>query len=140
MSQEKWYQDGLRFSCVECGQCCTGEPGYVWLTAEEMGRIAEFLELPDKTLPSKMVRRVGFRYSLTERSNGDCVFLVNHDGKRQCSIYEVRPLQCRTWPFWTSNLKSPVDWAFAGEVCPGMNNGKKHDVTHIETMRTKKEW
>lgn len=140
MLREKWYKEGLRFTCTECGNCCTGAPGYVWLTAEEITRIAEFLDRKDGWLPSDTLRRVGLRYSLTEKSNGDCVYLQNINGKRQCSIYSVRPLQCRTWPFWTCNLKSSADWAWASENCPGMNNGKKHDYVHIETVRTKKSW
>ena len=138
MTREKWYKEGLRFTCTECGNCCAGAPGYVWMTPEEIGGIASFLDLPDGTLPAEMLRRVGFRYSLTEKSNGDCVFLQCIDGKRRCGIYEVRPLQCRTWPFWTSNLKTPRDWAIAGETCPGVNNGKKYDYVQIETIRTKK--
>eukprot|EP00961_Rhodomonas_salina_P046921 629705-Rhodomonas_salina.2 len=28
-------------------------------------------------------------------------------GKAICSLYEARPKQCRTWPFWPENLASP---------------------------------
>jgi len=141
MAQEKWYQEGLRFTCTECGNCCTGEPGYVWLTREEIRRIAEFLERDDEWLGDDQLRRIGFRYSLTEKSNGDCIFLQSTGGgKRVCSIYPVRPLQCRTWPFWTYNLKSPSNWQEAGETCPGMNNGKRYDYVQIESIRTKKAW
>ena len=42
MSNEPWYKDGLRFTCTQCGDCCTGEPGYVWVTEEEMKQIAEY--------------------------------------------------------------------------------------------------
>ncbi len=140
MFREKWYKEGLRFTCTECGSCCTGAPGYVWVTLEEIKRIAKFLGHEDGSLPADMLRRVGFRYSLTEKSNGDCVFLVSNNGKRGCSVYPVRPLQCRTWPFWTSNLKTPADWADAGDNCPGMNNGKKYNYVQIETIRTQKSW
>lgn len=141
MLREKWYKEGLRFTCTACGNCCTGAPGYVWVSQEEIRRIAEFLQRPDEWLPPSTLRRVGFRYSLTEKSDGDCVFLqANAEGKRICSIYPVRPLQCRTWPFWSSNLKTPADWRAAGENCPGMNNGKKYDYVQIETIRTQKSW
>ncbi len=54
----------------------------------------------------------------------DCVFLERHeDGRKTCSIYEVRPTQCRTWPFWDSNLHSPRHWARAAKTCPGMTAG-----------------
>lgn len=141
MAREKWYQGGLRFTCTQCGNCCTGEPGYVWVTREEIRRIAQFLERDDDWLPKNTLRRVGFKYSLTERSNGDCTFLHHtKSGQRVCSIYPVRPLQCRTWPFWTINLKTPADWAEAAEICPGMNNGATHDFAQIEEIRLKKSW
>ncbi len=138
---QKWYAEGLRFTCTECGNCCTGAPGYVWVTHEEIARIAKHLGRTDDWLPKELLRRVGFKHSLTEKGNGDCVFLVSDaQGKRRCSIYEVRPLQCRTWPFWTQNLKTPGDWATAGLTCPGINNGKHHDLVQIEITRTKKTW
>jgi len=138
---EKWYQSGLRFTCTQCGNCCSGPPGYVWVTREEIQEIAEFLERGDGTLPEGTLRRVGFKYSLAERSNGDCVFLVNTpEGKKVCSIYSVRPLQCRTWPFWGQNLRTPASWADAAERCEGMNNGEMHNFVAIEKVRLKKSW
>jgi Fe-S-cluster containining protein len=141
MLREKWYKEGLRFTCTECGSCCTGAPGYVWVSQEEIKIIADRLGREDGWLPPEILRRVGFRYSLSEKSNGDCFFLQSDgEGRRRCSIYDIRPLQCRTWPFWTSNLKTPRDWAEASENCPGMNNGQTHTYVQIETKRTQKSW
>jgi len=141
LAKEKWYQGGLRFECTQCGNCCTGAPGYVWVTREEIGRIAKYLGRDDEWLPREILRRVGFKYSLTEKENGDCVFLKSlGNGQRGCGIYPVRPLQCRTWPFWSSNLRTPGDWAEASEKCPGMNNGKSCDFVAIEELRLKKSW
>ncbi len=39
--ESPWYADGLRFRCTACGQCCTGEPGHVWVTKDEIKRIAK---------------------------------------------------------------------------------------------------
>ena len=141
MASDKWYQGGLRFECTACGTCCTGAPGYVWVTREEIRRIAEHLERDDEWLPPEILRRVGFKHSLAERNNGDCVFLEpKRDGQRGCRIYSVRPLQCRTWPFWMVNLKSPSCWAETAERCPGMNNGRQHTFDEMEERRLKKDW
>jgi hypothetical protein len=140
VSREKWYNDGLRFSCTQCGNCCSGDPGYVWATKEEVARIAAHLGRTDGRLGREHLRRVGLRYSLTERENGDCVFLKRENGKALCSIYPVRPLQCRTWPFWPELLESPQTWALAHKKCPGMNKGKHHDFVQIETIRAKRSW
>lgn len=131
----KWYQAGLSFSCTQCGNCCSGPPGYVWVTKKDIARIAEFLDRPDGTLDSTYVRRVGLRHSLTEHPDGDCIFLERHGGKSTCSIYSVRPLQCRTWPFWSDNLRSPGTWNSAARTCPGINRGKRHDFVQIEQIR-----
>lgn len=140
-SDEKWYRGGLRFTCTQCGNCCTGPEGYVWVTREEIARIAAHLGREDEWLPKDTLRRVGFKYSLTERSNGDCVFLVHEpNGRRVCSIYPARPLQCRTWPFWDHNLKSPANWEQASQMCPGMNNGKTYNFVRIEEIRLRKSW
>ena len=72
-------------------------------------------------------RNYGF-LSLSEVRNEaggwDCVFLkALPGGKRGCALYEHRPMQCRTWPFWPSNLRSQADWEEAAEHCPGMRAG-----------------
>ena len=137
---KKWYRDGLKFTCTQCGNCCSGPPGYVWVTKEEIAGISKFLGRTDGWLDKSQLRRVTLRYSLTEKKGGDCIFLKREGGKRICSIYPVRPLQCRTWPFWKSNLSSPEAWESAAESCPGMNHGTAHDFVQIETKRTQKEW
>ena len=82
---------------------------------------------------AKFVRRVGARKSLIEFPNGDCVFF---DGQtRKCTVYEVRPRQCRTWPFWDSNLKTPEDWKHTCRVCPGSGQGQLHTLDSIESQR-----
>jgi hypothetical protein len=131
-----WYAAGLRFTCTECGNCCTGDPGYVYVIKEQIDRIAAFLGRDGQGLTSRHLRRVGRRYCLTEaRDTGDCCFLQHVDGRSTCSIYPVRPLQCRTWPFWDGNLDSPDAWADVSRGCPGMNNGRHHELIHIETRR-----
>jgi Fe-S-cluster containining protein len=141
LASKKWYQGGLRFECTGCGNCCTGAPGYVWVTREEIRRIARFLDHDDDWLGPEVMRRVGFKYSLTERNNGDCIFLEPaRNGQRGCRIYPVRPLQCRTWPFWTINLKNPTAWTQTAENCPGMNNGETFSFEQIEERRLKKDW
>jgi Fe-S-cluster containining protein len=135
MGRPKWYRDGLCFECTQCGNCCSGPPGYVWVTKADVARIAKFLGL-DGRLGKKYVRRVGLRHSLTEKKDGDCIFLTRKDGRTSCSIYPVRPIQCRTWPFWTTNLASQDDWNEAHRsTCPGMNKGRHYDLVTIERIR-----
>lgn len=133
--REPWYKDGLRFSCSECGDCCTGGEGYIWVNQAEMEAIAKSIGLGDdmETFKANYTRKVGIRYSLKEFSNGDCYLF---DGKtRKCTVYEARPRQCRTWPFWDSNLKNEKAWAETCEVCPGSGRGKLYSLGQIEEQR-----
>ena len=139
-STPEWYRDGLCFRCSQCGNCCTGDPGYVWVTKREIRRIAEFLGRTDDRLDKEHLRRVGLRHSLTEKENGDCIFLSRTGGRIACAIYPVRPLQCRTWPFWKENLVSLEAWNHAHLKCPGMNTGRRFSFEEIEGIRTQKGW
>ena len=95
----RWYADGLRFECTQCGNCCTGAPGHVWVTDQEEQRIAARLRMPLESFRRRYVRRVGDRRSLTEKPGGDCIFL---NAERLCAIHEDKPRQCVVFPFWRS--------------------------------------
>jgi hypothetical protein len=125
-----WYVAGLAFECQACGRCCAGpDEGFVWLSGKEISRIAEFLKMPEAEFRTKHVRKLGRRYSLRENPRTkDCEFL--RDGK--CRIYSVRPTQCRTWPFWQSNIETPEDWSWAAQRCPGVNRGELHTHEDIQ--------
>lgn len=162
-SSEPWYADGLKFTCTQCGNCCTGGPGYVWINEEEVDRLAEFLKITPRQVLSRYCRKVGGRWTLNERrtrhGNYDCVFLTEIDTprpagtkqlkpgesiplkRRGCSIYPVRPLQCRTWPFWNSNLSSREMWDHAGKKCPGLGRGaRSFSREQIESLRDATDW
>lgn len=133
-----WYIAGLAFECQGCGRCCAGpEEGYVWVTDEEVAKIAEFLGLDERQLRAAYIRRVGRRQSIRESMpSRDCVFLGRDDqGRRICEIYTVRPTQCRTWPHWSSNLRRPEDWCEAALRCRGINQGRIYTFNEIEARR-----
>jgi uncharacterized protein len=114
-----WYKDGLRFKCTECGQCCTGTPGYVWVSPSEATAMAEFLKIPVEEFIKKYTRRVGNRRSLKEHPKTyDCVFLKG----KKCEIYGARPKQCRTFPWWPENLETPGHWEETAARCEGVNH------------------
>lgn len=139
-STPEWYADGLRFECTQCGNCCTGPPGYVRVDDEELAAMATVLHLTVAQTESRFTRQVHGRRSLTEvRSEHgyDCVFLdrETQPGKARCRVYQARPAQCRTWPFWSENLAHPRDWQRAGRTCPGMNHGPLIPIESIRIQR-----
>jgi uncharacterized protein len=119
---DPWFHAGLKFACAGCGDCCTGAPGYVWVNKAEIEALAAAMRLDAVEFERRYVRKVGIRKSLIEWSNGDCIFF--HGESRTCEVYDVRPRQCRTWPFWPSNLATPETWDDTANRCPGCNRGR----------------
>ena len=126
---DPWYQDGLRFECTRCGNCCTGGPGTVRVSDEEITGLARFLGLSRKAFIDIYTRKVKGYVSLREKPNYDCVFFTADKG---CGVYEHRPRQCRTFPFWKAVVSSPERWNLESVYCPGMNSGELHDLEFIE--------
>lgn len=124
-----WYSKGLRFECQRCGNCCRGEPGYVWVNTKEAEAISSYIQESPEKFAKKYLRKAGHRISLIERPDGDCVMYSNG-----CSIYEVRPKQCRTFPFWSSNLKSKDTWGALKDFCQGVDRGHLYTQDKIEQI------
>jgi uncharacterized protein len=105
----------------------------VWVTNAEIKDIAAKVGMEVADFEATYVRKVGVRKSLKELTGGDCVFFDNTT--RKCEVYAVRPRQCRTWPFWESNLRTPEAWEATCQECPGSGKGKLHTIDHIEAQR-----
>jgi len=118
---ESWYRDGLRFRCTRCGNCCTGEPGFVWVDDDEIRSIAEYRGEPADHVMGLHTRLAGGGRTLREKPNGDCVFYERSAG---CTVYPARPKQCRTWPFWQSTVRNQESWQRTCEICPGAGHGE----------------
>ena len=58
----------------------------------------------------------------------DCVFWA----EAGCQVYEDRPVQCSTYPFWASIMASEADWRDEARCCPGIGSGELRPRTHIE--------
>jgi len=132
-----WFKEGLRFECTACGNCCRNHGDgfdYVYSTMRERRAIAAHLGLPQAEFERRYCEDVEGLLSFRSRPLDDgrpgkaCIFL---DGSR-CSIYEHRPLQCRTFPFWPELLASRQAWRRDVEaLCPGAGRGKLHDLAAI---------
>lgn len=125
-----WFEPGLSFRCTACGNCCTGSPGFVWVSDEEIAAIADFLDTSIGEVRLMHTRPARGQTSLTEFANGDCTFFDPQT--RRCRVYSARPRQCRTWPFWESNVETPDAWTRTCGVCPGAGQG---DFVPAERIR-----
>jgi len=131
-----FYSHGLRFSCKRCSACCRYESGFVFLCDKDVSALKgtlklgreEFMDLYCRWVPAEGGKS---RLSLKEKSNYDCIFWEKEAG---CVVYEARPLQCVTFPFWPSVLGDEDSWEMTARGCPGMNQGITHSPESIEKL------
>jgi len=106
--------------CETCeGNCCIGESGNIWINKIEIDNLAKHLNLSLEELRNSYLEKRGYKYSIKEvqlaKDNFACIFFDLN--KKQCSIYEARPVQCRTFPFW-DYFKSNKEEVF--KECPAI--------------------
>ncbi len=110
-------------ACKKCGgKCCRGKQGYIWISVEELEKIAAAIKIDVSQFLKQYVRQVQGRLSLQERViNGEhfCCFFNPIDAL--CTIYQNRPEQCRSYPFWD---KSGKDAQKLLDECPGVSSKK----------------
>eukprot|EP01040_Poterioochromonas_malhamensis_P011595 gene11595-12647_t len=119
-----WVQeDRVKFSCTGCGRCCQND-GEVWFNLEEFTELAMSLNMPAETAMELYVDEVKSDWVKMKnkvvatpsnswipnliQDSDQCIFLGS-DGKA-CSIYDQRPIQCRTYPYWPRLLKDVKEW------------------------------
>ena len=119
MNPDPWFKQGLRFGCTGCGKCCTGSPGYVFLSERDLEALSNHFQISSDEFIRKYCRRSEGQLCLIDTPGTDaCIFLKNN----QCTAYGARPVQCRTFPWWIHNLNTPEDWQEAAKRCEGINH------------------
>jgi len=126
----KWWDDGVRFACQGSGRCCVsrGAYGYVYLTLEDRRRLARILGLPTARFTRLYCARTDGLFHLRDEGP-DCRFLEQN----RCAVYEARPTQCRTWPFWPENMNARA-WTAIAAYCPGVGKGRRVPRERIEAI------
>ncbi len=124
-----FFDQGLRFACQQCGGCCVGEPGTIYVSQAEIEVISATLDLPIEVFTARYLYPFRDSFSIKEDDRGRCLFF--DDG---CTIYDMRPIQCRTYPFWFSNLRSQERWRAVEGQCPGIGRGRRFAKSEILDM------
>ncbi|MCF7790636.1 MAG: YkgJ family cysteine cluster protein [Victivallales bacterium] len=118
------YKEGFNFNfdnsaCEHCGgKCCSGESGYIWITQAEIKKTAEYLDVKLNTFFTEYLRFKNGSYTIKDIKYGgyySCLFFDREENK--CLIYPVRPLQCRTYPFWEMYMGDSEELF---DDCPGV--------------------
>lgn len=137
----EWWEAGVRFECQGSGKCCVsrGEYGFVYMTLKDRKRMAKVLGQPLTKFTEKYCAKTDGVHHLIDGDGPDCLFLIN--GK--CSVYEGRPDQCRSWPFWPEVMTAKRWKKDVEAFCPGVGKGriwKAEEIRSIIEAQTKSEY
>jgi len=138
-----YHSTPLRFKCTQCSQCCYGgKHAYVRASQHEINNIIDYMNIKRELFQEKyLIKLVDHGYGIRMNTNkvgnifgkpGHCM-LLNENGK--CSVYPVRPTQCRTYPFWPEILISKEKWNKELARCEGINQGDVVDSEHINQQK-----
>ena len=114
----QWYGRGLRFSCTQCGKCCTGPPGTVWFDDDEAAGMARRLGLDEASFRAQYAHKVGRRWSLKERRTPHgyaCIFL----DRKTVPGKAGGPWWSGIRPTVRSVAMNPIDHPDGGRTCGG---------------------
>jgi Fe-S-cluster containining protein len=116
------YPAEVSFRCVKCGICCgdTKEKvRHVLLLTPEAKQVSKATLQPTSRFAVKIEGREPYRYEMRKNKEGKCVFLENN----YCTIYSIRPLICRFYPFELNSYGGKYSFRFS-EECPGIGKGR----------------
>ena len=126
--------EGVRFQFQGSGKCCIshGEYGYVYLSLEDRKRLARSLRLKTSDFTKRYCKRQeGFWILRDDPKSPDCVFLKE---KTKCSVYQARPTQCRTWPFWPDVMPAKRWRQDVVKFCPGVGKGRYYSPVEVAAI------
>jgi len=129
---EKFLENGIRFQCQGSGRCCVsrGEYGYVYLSLKDRKRMARFLKLDTRSFTRKYCQKSEGFFHLKDGKDRSCQFLRD----KRCDVYEGRPTQCRTWPFWPEVMNAKSWKKEVAEFCPGVGKGPVWSKAEIQEV------
>jgi len=133
---KQFYRDGIQFECQGDGKCCLsrGNYGYVYLSFNDRKRLATHFGLTTEEFTRKYTKKEDGLY-LLDYTGDDCPFFQNC----RCAVYEARPWQCRTWPFWPENMSKAVWDREVAVYCPGVGKGRLYTAEEIEDILKKRK-
>jgi Fe-S-cluster containining protein len=110
----------MRFACQPgCTRCCNTR-GFVYITENDLVRIAKHLGLAAKAFEERYVIRYRKILRLRKPRGSQCHFLA----ATGCSVHPVKPVQCRTYPFWPELVENQSAWKNEAARCPGIHKGE----------------
>jgi Fe-S-cluster containining protein len=132
-TKAEWWRKGVQFECQGSGKCCVsrGQYGFVYLTLADRKRMAKTMKLSTSEFSRKHCAKTDGVWHIKDEVGLDCKFLEN--GNR-CGVYEGRPEQCRTWPFWPEVMNAKTWKDEVSKFCPGVGKGRTYSGEEVASI------
>jgi Fe-S-cluster containining protein len=128
------YPTALRFKCIKCGICCGDtieKTRHILLLNEEAEKIAKATQQEITVFAAEINGKAPYTFEMRKTiEDGKCVFLEDN----RCSIYSLRPLICRFYPFELKPNAAKRHRFFCTDECPGVNKGKRLDEAYFRKL------
>jgi Fe-S-cluster containining protein len=117
------YPKGIRFHCIRCAQCCGDTEKHerrILLLQKEVQKISEAISKPIEYFAIKTNGCQPYLYEMKKKiGDNKCIFLYGNN----CTIYTLRPLICRFYPFQLKTTKDGKYKFLYTKECPGIGKG-----------------
>lgn len=128
------YKHGLRFHCTKCGLCCGDTPSRVrqiLMLKQEAERISKVTSKPIEEFAAEIKDHEPYVYEMKKTTKkGKCTFLEDSI----CTIYVLRPLICRFYPFELWKSRTGRYTFLPTEECEGIGKGKQLKKEYYEKL------
>jgi len=120
------YPPDLHLECIKCGLCCRDTGSHrrkIILTPKDIDNIAKVTHQSPKNF-CRATHAAPKPFShIMKKMSGSCLFL---NGDSTCTIYDSRPLICRSYPFAVEyEGNNVIAFTASSKDCPGLGRGKK---------------
>lgn len=133
MRRSPWYAGGLAFACTRCGDCCR-RPGEVRFSPDGADAVARRLLGPSadraSLTPELWTEDYDGALCVDVAEGESCPFL----GDGGCTIHDLKPVHCRTYPFWPEVLERRALWRNERRYCEGIGEGSPYPLEAIERV------
>jgi len=127
------YPKNAVFECTKCAVCCGDtetRTRHILLLTGETRHISKAISKPIEDFARKTEDHDPYTYEMKKtESEGRCVFL----NKNKCTIYRLRPLICRFYPFRLETTDGEYIFSLTNE-CQGIGTGNPLRRNYFESL------
>jgi Fe-S-cluster containining protein len=128
------YPKNIKFECNKCALCCGNtkeKTRHIIILENEAKEIQKQTNLNINEYCFEITTQQPYKFEMKKPHNEKCFFL-KQDG---CSIYDVRPMICRFYPFELKFDEKQQKYVFAATAeCPALNQGKRLTQSHFKML------